>query len=373
MYRSSLAVLILGSVVGCGGGGSGDSDGSGGSGSGEVVVTPPAPGERLQNLAEWNLFADGPNQEPASRVVPYTVNARLFSDYAVKARFVWVPEGTTIGYEDENKWRMPVGTILVKTFAYPEDLRAPDDNWRLLETRLLVRETEQQWKAHTYVWNEEQTEALRTSAGDTIASSWVHTNGETRNNDYGVPENNLCEKCHGAAEKLDTLGGRTRQLNGPFDYGDGPENQIDHLAALGMFDREPPPADQRETLVDPFGTAPVSDRARAYLDANCAHCHSPESFAGSVGFLLDYASTDPVEDDPTNWGVCKVPASAGPGACGLSWDVLPGDPAQSIIVCRMESRDIAIQMPPLASKIADDEGVQLMREWIASMPATTCQ
>ena len=331
-------------------------------------VTPAPEGSPYQSLAEWHLFKDAKAQTPEDRVVPYGVIAQLFSDYAYKRRFIYVPEGKRIGYSPTEKWSFPVGTILVKTFSYLADGKDPKNGERLLETRLLIHEASG-WAPHTYVWNEAQTVATLTSGGDTIDSQVVTSSGDRVTNSYMVPSENDCRTCHGRLGHTDTLGGRTRQLDRDGDYGSGPENQIDHLAKLGLLDTAPEPPASRVHLVDPFGTAPISERARSYLDGNCAHCHQPGTSAGSAsGFWVDYPSTDPAVIQNAHWGLCKQPTAASGSTCGLRFDIVPAKPNESIIVCRMESTSARARMPPIGRNLVHTEGVALLSEWITGMP-----
>jgi uncharacterized repeat protein (TIGR03806 family) len=358
-----------------------DPAGSGGSGGGGgapmVVVTPtPAPeGAPWATLDEWHLFADARALTLADGVIPYDVNAPLFSDYTVKRRFVWLPKGTKIGWQDTDRWKFPVGAILIKTFAYPIDARDPSKGQRLLETRLLVHESDPAgWISHTYEWDAEQTKATRKVAGDTIDMTWIDEAGKTRTNAYEVPNTNVCQECHGKAGITGSLGGRTRQWNRTYDYGKGPENQIDHLVTLGLLDVAPPAAAQRQTLLDPFGTGDVGERGRAYLDVNCSHCHGVVGLAKGTALRLDYDHTDLLKGDPTDYGVCKAPASSGAGGtCGLSFDLVPGHSDQSILICRTDSLEAKVTMPPVGHKLIHDEGVALLKAWIDAMPEHLCQ
>ncbi|MCA9617645.1 MAG: hypothetical protein KC731_01400 [Myxococcales bacterium] len=328
-----------------------------------VKVTPAPAGEPWEDLDEWGLFEDVLTQEPSSEVQRYDVNAPLFSDYTFKRRFAWIPEGTTIDYADQAVWAMPVGTILVKTFSYLTDYRDPSQGERLLETRLLVHEAEGLWTAHTYVFDEAQSAATRKVAGDIIPSSWLDLAGEPQHNDYIVPNTNECEDCHGKKEDglLDTLGFRTRQIDRPAP--EGGDNQIDRFASLGWLSSAPPPAADRERLVDPFGPAPLHERVRSYLDANCGHCHTTGGSASQSALLLSYDLTSDAAD-PGNWGQCKVPTSAGGATCGHTFDVVPGDPDSSILLCRLRSTDPEVRMPPLVSRVPHEEGIALIVEWI---------
>jgi uncharacterized repeat protein (TIGR03806 family) len=339
-----------------------------------VAVTPtPAPeGKPYQTLAEWHLFADAKAQTPADGVVPYEVLAPLFSDYTTKYRFLWVPPGKKIKYHDTDRWEYPEGTILIKTFSYLADARDPKKGERLLETRLLVHQSGG-WVPHTYEWDAAQTTATRKVVGDTVPMTWIDDKGMTRQNDYEVPNTNVCLECHGKVGLTSPLGPRTRQLNRTHDYGSGPENQIDHLASLGLFDVAPPPAATRQTLVNPFGDGSPSDRGRSYLDANCSHCHGVIGLAKGTAFWLDWDHTDPVKGNPFDWGVCKVPASAGGATCGLGFDVVPGHSEQSIVPCRVDTLESKISMPPVGHHMIHDEGVALLKAWIDAMPEQLCQ
>lgn len=332
-------------------------------------VTPAPEGAPYPTLAEWHLFTEPVKQIPSPRVVPYDVISPLFADYAAKYRFIYVPEGKKITYSATAKWSFPAGTILVKTFSYLADARDPASGERLLETRLLIHESAG-WTPHTYVWDDAQSTATLKVGGDTIQSHFIDASGRTLDNAYIVPSENDCRTCHGRLGQTDTLGGRTRQLDRDHDYGSGAENQIDHLAALGMLDGAPEVGSSRVHLVDPFGTAPLTDRVRAYFDGNCSHCHQPGEYAASsTGFWLDYDSTDPSE--PTaHWGVCKQPTAAGGATCGRQFDVVPGAPDDSILICRLESTLAKVRMPTVGRNLVHAEGVELVRQWITAMPGS---
>jgi uncharacterized repeat protein (TIGR03806 family) len=334
-----------------------------------VSVTPAPAGQPWETLEEWHLFADAPAQKPARRVIPYDVISPLYADDANKHRFLYVPDGKRIDYQSTRVWRFPQGSILVKTFAYPRDARDPAKGERLLETRLLLLGLEG-WTAETYVWDEAQTRAVRTSEGTTLDVSWIDQSGNTRTHPYAVPTTEQCSECHGTGPQQDTLGGRTRQLDRDFDFGRGAENQIDYLARQGFLDGAPPPAAQRQRLVDPFGSAALADRVRSYLDANCAHCHTLGSGATESGLFLSWEETDSASGSV--WGVCKTPIATRAEPCGLTYDIVPGSPEQSILICRMESRQKDVQMPEVGSLRVDTRGVELMREWIAGLTPAGC-
>ncbi len=322
-------------------------------------------GKPWATLAEWQLFADARLQVPAEGVQPFDVIAPLFSDYTAKHRFLWVPEGQTIGYREDGAWDLPVGSVVIKSFAYPVDARDPSKGERMLETRLLVHEASG-WVPHTYVWDEAQTTTERKVAGTFIQAAWTDASGAARTHRYVVPTVNECVECHGKAPGTKLLGVKTAQLD---RLGADGVNQIDRLAAAGLFATAPSGA--REAFVAPEGDGDLNLRARAYLDANCAHCHSTSGDASSKALYLDFASTAP-DQNPNNWGVCKLPTSAGGATCGYTYDVVPGDADTSVMICRMLSIEGSDQMPPIGRGIAHTEGIALIRDWIDAMEQPGC-
>lgn len=320
-----------------------------------------------EHLCGWGLFrGSGATQEPSEGVIPYHVIANLFTDDAKKHRFIRLPPGGVITYDEAATWGFPVGTVIAKSFAYPHDARDPAAGERLLETRLLVRETDG-WRPFIYKWDEAQTEALRFVAGTRVDVSWIDEEGATRAHQYRIPSLDDCSICHGGKAAVEVLGPTTRQMDVDYDYGEGEVNQIEHLAGLGLLDRAPAAASARARLVDPFGEAPLAARARSYMDSNCAPCHREGGDAQSSGLWLQWSV-----EDPLRLGICKPPVAAGNGAGGLSYDIVPGDPDASIFVFRMEHTEPDVKMPELGGLAPDLAGAALIREWIAAMEPKGC-
>jgi hypothetical protein len=151
-------------------------------------------------------------------------------------------------------------------------------------------------------------------------------------------------------------------MNRSFDYGSGDENQIDHMAALGMFSTAPPPAAQRSALPDPFGDAPVEARARSWLESNCSHCHQPGGAANSTNLYLFTTVTTPID-----FGVCRTPNAAGSGAGGHDFDVVPGHPEDSVMAYRIASTEAGIKMPEMPIQLVDHQAVDLISQWITGL------
>ena len=330
-------------------------------------------------LSDWHvLVADGGHLRLNAGVEPYALNTALFSDYAHKLRTIWVPPGTKAKYDATEAFDFPVGTIISKTFYYPRAardsdtvLRAPTQpgesrdgldltRMRLIETRLLVRRQDG-WVALAYVWNAEQTDAVLARAGDSVPLEMRVADGRPAHRfDYQVPDANQCAGCHAtdnSTRAIQPIGPRARHLNrdDPWHPGD---NQLTRMAALGRLEGLPASGIARNARLDD-AAAPLADRARAYLDVNCGHCHSPRGPADTSGLWLDAGTQDPIR-----LGRCKPPIAAGQGTGDHTFDIVPGKPEDSILVYRMDSLDPGAMMPEVGRATVDEEGVALVRDWI---------
>ncbi len=345
-----------------------------------TAASPPAPVAAdlllaetpAQSLDAYGLFVDASARRPAAGVVPYDLNTPLFSDYAEKFRYVFVPTGKTVRYAAEGVLDFPVGATLIKTFAYPADLRRPNEKIRFVETRLLIRKTDG-WVAQTYVWNAEQTKATLKRAGARMDVSFIDAHGEAQTVDYAVPNTNQCKECHSSDNRLAPIGPKARNLNREFDYksgdyfgdnrdGEDKANQIVRWTRLGLLEGAPAPAFIPATARWDDSKAPVEARARAYLDANCAHCHNPRGMASNSGLFLNLE-----EQRANHLGIGKNPVAAGRGAGGLAVSIRPGDPDASILAYRMASKEPGVMMPELGRSVIHREGVELVRAYIAGM------
>lgn len=312
-------------------------------------------------LSEYGFFVgELKTLTPSADVIPYTLNSTLFSDYALKKRFVKIPQGRKAVYSADDVFDFPEGTILIKNFYYPADLNKPEENLRILETRLLINEGGI-WKALPYIWNDEQTEAYLNVAGKNLDVSWRHTDGQLRKINYSVPNLNQCKGCHLRGEKVMPIGPSARQLNGDYLFQEGRQNQLLHWQAKGLIDL--PEISAIGKLVSfEDKSVPVSERARAWLEINCAHCHRADGPAKNSGLHL-LAS----ENDPTRLGVGKAPVAAGKGSGGLLYGIVPGKPDESILQYRIESVHPGVMMPELGRSVTHEEGVALVRQWIKEM------
>ena len=322
----------------------------------------PPPPEKLSEYGLW--VGDGSTQEPAEGVIPYDLNTPLFSDYTEKFRFVKLPPGTTAKYSADDAFEFPVGTVIAKTFAYPADARDPSQGRRLLETRILKRDPSG-WVGLPYIWNREQTEAVLDVAGELVDVNWIDEHGSERKNNYIIPNANQCQGCHKQGDTMQPLGPKARHLNRDFAYSSGADNQLAYWSSHHALDGAPPAAEAPQLSVwnDPQ-SGDLDARARAWLEMNCAHCHNPVGPARNAG--LDLLAS---QKTPTQWGLFKTPVAAGRGSGGRDFDIVPGKPDDSILMFRILSQDPGIMMPELGKRLIHAEGVDLIREWIAAMPA----
>lgn len=313
---------------------------------------------REDKLSSYHFFTGELSQlTPGEGVIPYDVNTPLFSNYAEKSRFVKFPQGTSVAYNDTEAFDFPEGTILIKNFYYPNDFRKPEKGRKILETRLLVNEPDG-WMAYPYIWNEDQTDAFYDPAGETRSISYVNRTGKKITAPYVIPNKNQCKGCHIKEGVMKPIGTSARQLNRDYNYQNGPRNQLEYLNSLGILTNLPQSQPRLAVWNDP-STGNLNERARAYLDANCGHCHSHSGPANTSGLFLDIFETNPAK-----LGVNKAPVAAGRGAGNLQFDIVPGEPHNSILIYRMKTNDPAIAMPEIGREQVHQEAVDLLQEWI---------
>jgi uncharacterized repeat protein (TIGR03806 family) len=316
-----------------------------------------------EKLSDYGFFT--PNlaeMQPLDGVVPYQLNTPLFSDYAFKARFIRLPQGAKVAYNPDQVFDFPVGTAIIKTFYYPKNFAQPTGEKTIIETRVLLHE-DKGWTAHSYIWNDAQTEAYLEVAGGDKPITWKDEKGKKQHLNYSIPNKNQCKGCHNQNELLLPIGPSARQLNGQFSYAQGTENQLKHWQKIGMLEGLP----SDETLlpsVPKWGDthANLEARARTYLDINCAHCHNPKGPAKTSGLYLNYNETE-----RTAQGIRKTPVAAGRGSGDRQFDIEPGNPDASILVYRMESTDPGEMMPELSRRLLHKEGIDLIRAWVKGM------
>lgn len=321
------------------------------------------PEEPYERLSQYQFFTgDLANLQANERVIPYDLNSPLFSDYAHKARFVWMPEGTSATYTTGKVLDFPEGTVLIKNFYYENDETDIAQGKRIIETRLLINRADE-WEAVGYIWNEEQTEAYLEVVGDIKEVSWVNNTGEQQSTHYIIPNKNQCKSCHLNGKKQIPIGPKVRNLNKTYPYADGEMNQLEKWASIGYLKgydatHEHPKVAKWEDE----SSGALHERAMAYLDINCGHCHNENGSANTSGLhLIADAKLD------MSLGIYKATVSAGAGTGGNTYSIVPGHPEESIMIYRMSSTNPGAMMPELGRSMVHEEGVNLISNWIKGL------
>ena len=343
---------------------------------------------RPPRLSDWHVVEvhDG-RLQLNDGVVPYDLNTPLFTDYAHKLRTVWMPKGTTAKYQPTDTLDFPVGTVISKTFYYPRaadgkfgDVARNDDysrdfagqgldmaNVRLIETRILVHRKDG-WAAIPYVWNDAQTEATLARTGAVLPLALVGTDNAREDFNYVVPDESQCQSCHAQDwidRKVHPIGPKARHINKDYHYADGSANQLEHLARLGYLSGLPALAEVPRDANWEDTRATLDARARAYLDINCGHCHNANGAANTTGLTLDAGTPE-----DRHLGICKPPTAAGQGTGDHFFDIVPGQPDESILPYRLSSKEPGVMMPELGRSTVHREGVALIKAWIAAQPGS---
>jgi uncharacterized repeat protein (TIGR03806 family) len=264
----------------------------------QSFITDPDSGSQLPSrLSDYPVYEGRPSDlHPSKGFVRYELATTLFTDYAEKERLVKVPAGTSIVVTGDGLPQFPDGTMLVKTFFYWNDKRDTSRGRRIIETRVLLKSGDS-WLAGTYLWNAEQNEAVLSGSGSRTAVSWIDETGNVRQIRYQVPSARQCASCHRSDREIVPIGFKTRNLN------------MDVLRAAAANDRAGAPINQLRWLgdngviapVDParFSRLPVwndaaftlEERARAYMEVNCAHCHNASGFCSQSRFRPGYENS----------------------------------------------------------------------------------
>jgi uncharacterized repeat protein (TIGR03806 family) len=306
------------------------------------------------SLAELGCFDDVHALSPTAGVLAYEVRAPLFSNGSDKGRYLALPPGGTITPSADGAWVFPTGTLLLKSFGLDlavEGARAP----RTIEVRVMLL-AQDGWKFSTYAWDEAaQDLRLVGEKGRTDALVLPHDDGDVLA--WYYPSVEACLTCHRTVGEQ-VLAVRTRQLHHRVDYGDWVADQLVAWDAIGVFSPSIATLGALPTVADPYSPrTPAEPRARAWLHANCAHCHQPGGFAPPE-LSLDLRVTTPLADTAT----CLVPKHSG-FTTGGEYVIVPGDASASALVQRIRTESFE-KMPPDGATRYDEGGIQAVEAWI---------
>jgi uncharacterized repeat protein (TIGR03806 family) len=314
-------------------------------------------------LSDYNFFVgDIKEQLPSMNVLPYEPASSLFTDYAHKKRFIWMPVGVKANYVIDSKvLNFPIGTVLIKTFYYTTI--QPNNTTQIIETRIMIRKSDK-WHFYEYIWNDAQTDAILVSQADFLNGSsktitFTKPNNEVITEDYRIPSDAECIACHKINEIPTPIGVKPQNLNHNYSYAQGSKNILQQLVDQGYLDSYP---SNINSTVDYKDTSKsLSLRVRSYIDINCAHCHQDQSRC----FYRDVRFGFSLNDIDSNIGIClNADETLSPE---LQKIITPGNPSKSIMHFRLSSNDESERMPLLGRTIVHDEGVALIEQWINSL------
>ncbi|HET8707441.1 MAG TPA: PQQ-dependent sugar dehydrogenase [Pseudomonadales bacterium] len=304
-------------------------------------------------LSSTGLFTNVATLTPQEGLIEYQVNTPLWSDNAVKTRWMAIPNNQQISFSAAGNWSFPAGTVLVKHFEMEMKVGDPTSR-RRLETRVLVAQVGGSWRGATYRWNSAQTDAdlLETGADETLN---IEENGVPRQQAYHYPTSSECLACHTQASGY-VLGVRSEQLNKNFAYSEATDNQLRTLNHIGLFNYNVGTPTQYPSLFALDSNGSTEQKARSYLAANCSFCHQPN---GPTPVTMDFRFA--TANNAMN--AINVPPQGPVGAKIIA----PGSKEDSAMYLRINSRGSNTQMPPLGSSLVDDEAVSVIGQWIDSL------
>lgn len=309
-------------------------------------------------LSDYRFFIGNmSDHDPNEGVLIYEPITPLFTDYALKKRFVWMPEGSKANYIADNKiLDLPVGSVIVKSFYYDNVL--PTGNTFIIETRLMIRK-DSGWIFAEYVWNEEQSEAFLEMEGSYKNMSWVQ-NGTNMSTNYRIPSDTECLICHKFQTNPIPIGIKPQHLNKTLAYEDGEMNQLEKWISVGYLNG-PLPANILTVVDYKDESKPIKDRLRSYLDMNCAHCHQENSHCDYRPIRLAFSETTTAE----NLGVCIEPDEF--IEASLTNIITPGNTFKSMMHFRLASTEESSRMPLLGRSLVHQEGLDLLTQYINSI------
>lgn len=309
-------------------------------------------------LSDYKFYSgDMKNLEPALGVLPYDLNSSLFTDYAHKKRFVWMPKDVKASYAaDGSILNFPTGAVLIKNFYY-ENVQ-PDNVTKIIETRLMIKKADG-WIFANYIWNNEQTDATLNMNGGYVNTNWKE-GGIAKNTNYRIPSEAECFTCHKSGGHPIPIGPKPQNLNKIYTYTDGAKNQLTKWIEAGYLNNTVP-----NSIISTTDWAdasqPLELRVRSYLDINCAHCHSEGAHCDYRPVRFAFSETT----DPANLGICVEPQEQIEGS--LSHIIKPGTKEKSVLYYRLNATEPSVKMPLLGRSIVHTEAVDLIGQWIDSL------
>lgn len=275
--------------------------------------------------------------EPDSGIIKYQLSSTLFTDYAEKQRLIKLPKGQKMIVKGNGLLLFPEGTMIAKTFYYSST--ASERKKQVIETRLLILKNGK-WFAGTYKWNKDQTEADYTSKSSVVPLKFLDGSGKYQQLNYRIPSGADCQSCHRSSDEVVPIGPKAMNLNRDVREGGKDINQLElfrnqHvLSYSGNFHKIAGLPNYEDSSIG------LEQRARAYMEINCAHCHNPGGLAYRQSVKFEYG----------------IPLKG----TGIEF-------FKDNIIDRMGTMG-ALHMPQLGTTVLDKDGVKLIKDYLSNLP-----
>ncbi|MFW7380016.1 MAG: hypothetical protein ACOH5I_14475 [Oligoflexus sp.] len=304
-------------------------------------------------LSETGIFKTVDDLEINDQFHPYELNLAFWSDSAEKSRWFYIPEGGKIDFSPEKNWNFPVGTLFVKHFEIDLDRTTADNSLTRLETRILMK-AKKGWAAYTYIWNDKQTDAEISLFWATKKFDVKHADGKLKTLEWAFPGRDDCFACHGLLEPK-ILGAKTAQFNRHIKINGHLIHQLETMNKRQLFSIDLSDVSNLPKFPQMHDkNASLSERARAYLDVNCASCHYNGGMADlDLSMTADFSKVVNRDPDPEEENLL-IPGGK---------IILPGNKEKSLVWIRMGRTDYH-RMPTISSNVIDEDGMALIGEWI---------
>jgi uncharacterized repeat protein (TIGR03806 family) len=315
------------------------------------------------------------NQVPESDLLPYEPASSLFTDYAHKKRFVYIPKGSKATYDgDGNVLSLPVGSAIIKTFYYEKV--QPSNSTKIIETRLMIKKADG-WIFAEYVWNNEQTEAYLDMNGSNVSIDYKDENNTLQSvPNYRIPNVVQCIICHKSKQMVNNvevetyipIGIKPQNLNFDLNYGTETKNQLTKWIEKGFLQNNFSLPSETNTTVDyKDATKPLEKRVRSYLDINCAHCHQDNRHCDYRPMRFSFTESGNLQNGRTNMGVCVDTQDMQDFPPALSKIISPGNVNRSMLYYRLNTTNENYRMPLHGRTVIHTEGVNLLQQWINTL------
>lgn len=318
--------------------------------AGSIDCTDDAGSGLPTHLQCTGLYSDWNSKTVSSDVRAFTPAYPLWSDGALKSRWIFLPPGTQIDNSDPDEWVFPVGTKTWKEFRL---------GTQRIETRMFLKASSG-WQFTTYRWSTDEKSATRLDTGET------NVNGTT----YEVPSVGQCATCHnGRKDKV--LGFEAFNLGAASTQG----TTLETLIADGVFTKP-----MQSAIEIPNDSTNLARGSFGWLHTNCGvTCHNRNATASAVGSglylrmnagsILDGGISNLHQTDPFVTAVDVTPKNAVFAGQGYK-RIKTNDPDLSLIPLFDGTRGSSTipQMPPIVSHQVPTNDVAALKAWITAMP-----